>query len=198
MNLRWMKMLWVTVMLVCFAMNSMAQQAPAGAEKDREADHAALRTLLTEAAEALNNRELDRLTDFFTDNFVLTAVDQTVLTDRASIKAYYEKMLCRDDSPVSSFHVAPKAEILTQFVDTNTGYCYGTSEDIYTVRKNGRQVTMTSRWTALVVKKEGDWKIAAIHSGVNFLDNPVLTARALPWWRKMFLAVGIGKYPGEK
>ncbi|HNY27996.1 MAG TPA: nuclear transport factor 2 family protein [Candidatus Sumerlaeota bacterium] len=196
MNLRWMRMLWVALMIVYLAMNSMAQET--GTENDREADHTALRTLLKEAAEALNNRELDKLTDCFTDNFVLTAVDQTVLTDRAAIKAYYEKMLCREDSPVSSFHVAPKAEILTQFVDTNTGYCYGTSEDIYTVRKNGRQVTMASRWTALVVKREGHWKIAAIHSGVNFLDNPVLTARTLPWWRKLFLAVGIGKYPGEK
>jgi hypothetical protein len=30
------------------------------------------------------------------------------------------------------------------------------------------------------------------------MDNTVLRVSTLPWWRKLLIAVGIGKYPGER
>ena len=125
-------------------------------------------------------------------------MDQTVLTSVTEIKEYYGRMLERKDSPIKQFIIKPKADILTRFIDENTGCCYGTSEDEYVLRRNDRKVTMPSRWTAIVVKEDGQWKIAAAHSGVNVLENPVLEAKGMSLWRKMMLGIGLGKYPGEK
>jgi hypothetical protein len=41
---------------------------------------------------------------------------------------------------------------------------------------DGRAFDMRGRWTATAVKDGGTWKVLAIHTGTNFLDNPVLTA----------------------
>ena len=41
---------------------------------------------------------------------------------------------------------------------------------------DGRSFDMAGRWTATMIKEDGQWKLLAIHSGTNFLDNPVLNA----------------------
>jgi hypothetical protein len=41
---------------------------------------------------------------------------------------------------------------------------------------DGDTRTMASRWSAVVVKKGGKWKLASLHIGVNAFDNPVLSA----------------------
>ncbi len=41
---------------------------------------------------------------------------------------------------------------------------------------DGRSFDIDGRWTATAMKDDGQWKVLAIHSGTNFLDNPVLSA----------------------
>lgn len=172
----------------------MAQEVTVG----READHTALRALMSNIVVAINSQDVGALSKCFAKDFVFTAVDQTVLTNAASIKAYYAQMLSDKDSPVSAFEMAPKADVLTRFTDANTGYCFGSSDDTYTVRRNKRVVHITSRWTAVVIREDGEWKAAAVHTGVNFLDNPVLEAKTLSTWGKISTWLGLRKYPGEK
>ena len=158
----------------------------------QEAEHNALRALRAEVTQAINNQDISKLGEHLAEEFVFTAVDQTVLTDVASIKKYYDRMLKADDSPVTSLQMAPAAEVLTRFLDADTGYCYGASKDTYTVRGNGRTVVMPSRWTALVVKENGRWKIKAVHTGVNFMDNPVIDSLKMLAWRNQLIAAAIG------
>jgi hypothetical protein len=158
----------------------------------REAEHNALRALLAEVTQAINNKNIDQLGRYFANEFVFTAVDQTVLSDTASMKEYYRRMLESDDSPVTSFQVAPAAAVLTRFLDANTGYCYGTSKDTYTLRSNGKSVAMHSNWTALVVKDNGQWKIKAVHTGANFMDNPLIDSLKMLALRNQVIAAVIG------
>ncbi len=158
----------------------------------QEAEHDALRALTAEVTQAINNQNINQLGKYLAEEFVFTAVDQTVLTDLASIEKYYDRMLNADDSLVSTLQIAPEAEILTRFLDANTGYCYGTSEDTYTVRSNGRTITMPSRWTALVVKENDRWKIKTVHTGANFMDNPVIDGIRMLAWRNQLIAAAIG------
>lgn len=164
----------------------------------READHAALRALMAQAVQAINNQDMGALGDCFTKNFVFTTVDQAVLTSTLALKNYYDGMLKSDASPVSGFKMTPTVEKPTVFLDANTGYSWGVSDDAYTLRRGGRVVHIPSRWTATVAREDGQWKLAAVHAGVNYVDNPLLKIKTLPWWRKCLLAVGIGKYPGEQ
>lgn len=177
---------------------TIGAMAAQGAGDGREADHAALRMLMSKATTALNKQDMEGLAACFTKNFAFTTVDQTVLTSTLSMQKYYDRMLRQKDSPVTSYTISPIVEIPTIFLDENTGYSCGTSDDTYTLRKNSRKVHMPCRWTATVVRENGAWKLASVHTGVNVMDNTVLRVRTMPWWRKCLLAIGIGKIPGER
>jgi hypothetical protein len=41
---------------------------------------------------------------------------------------------------------------------------------------DGRGFDIAGRWTATMIKDNGQWRILAIHAGTNFLDNPVINA----------------------
>jgi ketosteroid isomerase-like protein len=182
--------------LVALGLSAGAMAADGG--DGREADHAALRTLMARAVQAINSQDMDALAGCFTRRFVFTTVDQAVLTSTLALKNYYNLMLKSETSPVVGYTMTPTVEVPTIFLDAETGYSYGSSDDAYTLRRGGRVIHIPSRWTATVAREDGQWKLAAVHAGVNFVDNPLLRIKTLPWWRKCLLAVGIGKYPGEK
>ena len=151
---------------------------------DREADHEALRQVMKKATAAINAQDVAALTACLAKDFVFVTIDQTVITNQQGIAAYYDRMLKGKDAPLAALKIKPEADVLTRFVDTNAGYCYGSSVDAYTL-KDKRVFTLDVRWSALVVKEDGQWKAAAIHTGVDLLDNPVLTVRSMSFWRKL-------------
>ena len=71
------------------------------------------------------------------------------------------------------FEATAEASVLTRFIDEKSGYVYGTGLDTFTLA-NGTSISADDAWTALVVKEDGQWKIAAAHVGINFYDNPVV------------------------
>lgn len=164
----------------------------------RSADHEALRTLMMRTTAAINAHDVEALRTCLADTFVFTAVDQTVLTNTQAIASYYDKMLRLPEAPLSDYHVTPAVTLPTEFMGAEAGFCAGTADEAYTLRKTGRVIHLESKWTASVVLEDGVWKIASLHCGVNLLDNPVIEIRTLPWWRRLGLALGIGKLPGER
>jgi ketosteroid isomerase-like protein len=165
----------------CLLATSLAHaQQPAA---DREADHEALRGLMKKVVKSLNDQDMNALASCFTKDFSLISIDQTLITNQAALVAYYDAMFRSDKFPLKSMVANPKADALTQFLDAEKGVCHGTSSDTY-LFKNGRKVVMDSRWTAVVVKEGGEWKIASAHAGVNFLDNPL---RPRGFWQKFKL-----------
>jgi len=190
-------LLWAVAATLVLTASGFARAADSPSTPDREADHAALRTLLSDATKAFNGQDLDKMFTYFAKDFVFTAVDQTVITDLASAKRYYDRTLRHPDSKITSVTVEPSADVLTRFTGEASGYCYGKTRDIYTLMGTSRKVATEGRWTAVVVKENGVWKVAAIHIGVNFIDNPVIAYQSLPFYRKALLGMGFGKYPGE-
>jgi ketosteroid isomerase-like protein len=162
----------------------------------RETDHQALRELRAKVTAAINQRDLKDLRACLAKDFVLTLVDQTVITDEAGLKAYYARMFTDKNAPLAKMATVADADILTRFTDPNTGYCYGSGLDTYTL-KHGEVVKVKNRWTAVVVKQDGAWKVAAVHVGVNFLDNPVMRARTMSFWRKLGIWLHLAKPPSD-
>lgn len=159
-----------------------------------ETDHAALRALLKTVTTAINAQDVKTLEDSLSKNFVFTTVDQTVLTNRAGVTAYYDRMFRAADAPLKKMEIKPQADILTQFIAPDAGYCYGSSVESYTL-KEGKIFTFHTRWTAVVIREDGQWKAAALHAGINFLDNPVLMARSLSFWKKLGIFLHLAKPP---
>jgi len=159
------------------------------AEENREADHTALRALRAKAVEAINNQDSHALAACCTKEFAFTAIDQTLVTSEAQFNALFDRMFRAKDAPIASLKTEPEAEILTRFIDANTGICYGKTKDTYAM-KDGRTVVMNARWTATVTKENGEWKVAAAHVGTDFLNNPVLTL-AVSFGKKLALGTGV-------
>jgi hypothetical protein len=174
----------------------LSQVHSSEASGDREADHQALRELLVRATSAINTRDMDTLVTCLAEPFVFTLADQTVITNRAGLRAYYDRILDDPKTIVTKLATAPEADILTRFVAENTGYCYGRGVDTYTL-KNGHVVRIGNRWTGVVLKEDGAWKVCAVHVGVNFMDNPVLDYKAMPFWRKLAVYLRLASPPGE-
>ena len=158
---------------VCGLALGLALAAGAAAAEDRAADHDALRALAARVTAAINAQDFDTLQGLFTTPFAFTTSEQKTVTTAAELEAYYQRLFLDTDAPLVRLRMQAQPEALTQFVAEDVGYCYGTAEEEYVLR-SGRTVQLTSRWTALVVREEGEWKVATVHIGINFLDNPVL------------------------
>ena len=159
----------ILAMLLCVGGNLTV----IAAGEDHEADHVALRALRDKVTQAIDNQDIKTLASCFAKDFAFTAVNQTVVTNETQMQELFDRMFRSNNALVTSLKTEPKADILTRFIDTNTGVCYGSSQDTYTM-KSGKVVEMNVRWSATVVKENGEWKVAIAHVGTDFLNNPVL------------------------
>ncbi|MBN2641312.1 MAG: nuclear transport factor 2 family protein [Victivallales bacterium] len=162
---RWI--FFITMLAGLFGGNLRAEDDPS------KVKHQALRTLKDTVITAINNCDMKLLNSCFTPDFAFTTVNQTTLTSASQVDKFFQLMFKSPDSMLISMKCKPSADILTRFIDANTGYCYGTNQETYKL-KDGREIVQQSRWTAVVVKQNGKWKIAAAHAGVDFLNNPIL------------------------
>lgn len=152
---------------------AVASLAVAEPDADRAADHVALRALAAQVTEAINRQDIELLKEHFTTPFAFTTSEQETLTDAANLEVYYRRLFLDEGAPFVSLRMQAHPSMLTRFIAEDVGYCFGTAEEEY-VLKYGRRTVLTSHWTATVVREAGEWKVAAVHVGVNFLENPVL------------------------
>jgi ketosteroid isomerase-like protein len=161
--------------LICGGFHS--SPAPAIAQpEDRAEDHEQLIALRKQFTKALNERDFEALKPLVTDSLTLISISNEKITGIDELKAYWEKLFVGEDSVLESFTVAPEADDYTTFLSDSVGVAQGVSHDVLEFRQVGRR-ELTSRWTAIVEKIDGEWKVARIHISANVLENPVLDAK---------------------
>ena len=84
-------------------------------------------------------------------------------------------MFVGEKAILDSMTVAPEADEETHFLGEAVGVTQGISKDVYEFKSVGRR-ELESRWTAVVEKVGGKWKVARVHMSANVLDNAVLDA----------------------
>jgi len=136
-------------------------------------DHQELRELMTKVVTAVNQKKIDELKPVLAREFVITMVDQTVITSFDGIKNFFNQYFGEKNALLKDLQIEPKAEVLTKFFSPEAGYTYGTSVDTYTLAA-GKKVQMNSKWTATVIKEQGSWKLLNLHIGVSVIDNPLM------------------------
>jgi ketosteroid isomerase-like protein len=140
-----------------------------------EADHDALRKLKADLLTAINTRNLSSVEGGLHKPFSATVVTQETFTDAGAMQAYYDGLFTRKLLRMSRIHMQAEADELSQIYTGTYAVARGSTQERYELA-DGRSFDMRGRWTAVAVKQEGQWKVLAVHSGTNFLDNPVLTA----------------------
>jgi ketosteroid isomerase-like protein len=173
------------LMLALLVFSSLAWAGQDGRKDDREM----LLALKEKVVDAINKRDYRALASYGTREFAVTTIDQTRLSSPSDMENYFNKVFNSPDSTVTTLKVASVEEIQIRFIDADNVYCYGKTHDFYTM-KDLRMVPIDSRWTAMLHREKGEWKIAALHAGVNFKDNAVLTRSDNA--AKLALLVGFG------
>ena len=68
----------------------------------------------------------------------------------------------------------------------DTAVAFGTNTDRYVLAR-GLEMTLNANWSMTAQKKDGDWKVIALHFSTDLFDNPLLNAS-----RRMTRIAGVG------
>jgi len=124
---------------------------------------------------AINARKLDSIDVLLHKPFMTTVITQDSFTDAAKLKAYFEELFTRCFLRIANLHMEAEADETAQIYTGTFAVARGSTKERYEMA-DGRSFTLDGRWTATALKDNGQWTVLAIHSGTNFLDNPVLSA----------------------
>jgi ketosteroid isomerase-like protein len=156
------------------------------------ADHEALRKLKTDVVTAINNRDMAAANALLHKPFIATVVTQDSFNDFDKLKAYFEGLYTRNFLRMQKITMDADVDELSQIYQGTFAVARGATRERYDLA-DGRSFDMNGRWTAVSIKDGGAWTVLAVHSGTNFLDNPVLNAieRSIVWFGAGGLAVGL-------
>ena len=154
----------------------LALMLPVGAQTaGTPADHDALRKLKAETVEAVNARDYAKAQKILHQPFMATLVTQDSFNDFEKLKAYFENLYTRSFLRMKTVRLAADADDLSQIYQGTFSVNRGSTTEFYEMA-DGRTFDMAGRWTSVSIKQDGAWKLLAVHTGTNFLDNPVLSA----------------------
>ncbi len=157
------------------------------ADDGRAADHAALRTLLERSIAALNSGEPARLGDCMAPAFVMTFADQHPLRSIAELTDYATRL--RSEHGITAITFAPVIDGPARFIGADVAIATGISHD--TFAGSGAPLMFDSRWTATLQRTGEGWRIAALHIGVDLMDNAAILATVRRGAQVMALIAGV-------
>jgi ketosteroid isomerase-like protein len=167
------------------AQTSATAPAPAAAlSADVEATHAALRALRESLLDAWKHRDMDALLTHVDPNVVVTWQNGEVSRGPEGIRKFYNEVMVGPDRLISDISSTLTVDELSILHGDNTAIAFGSIHDDLTLSRSitraavlgsGDKFSMDSRWTATVVKKDGQWKLASYHVSVDAFANSILS-----------------------
>ena len=139
------------------------------------ADHEALRKLKTDVITAINTRNVQSMDTLLHKPFMSTLITQDSFTDIDRLKAYFDDLFTRSVLRINKITMEAEPDEQAQIYTGTFAVARGGTKEVYELG-DGRTYTIPGRWTATTIKDNGQWKVLAVHTGVNFIDNPVMTA----------------------
>lgn len=150
---------------------------PAGG---RVEDRQALRNLLDRIEKATSSLDIDGATALMHPDVIVTWQNAEVSKGHEQIRAYYSRMIKGATPIVKAYSVKAMLGGPAVF-HGDSAIAWGTTVETYEL-SDGLKFTLNANWSTTIVKKEGDWKIAALHFSTNLFDNPLLkNAERLVW-----------------
>jgi ketosteroid isomerase-like protein len=158
----------VTIFLLAITA-AIAQGSP------QEADHTALRKLKDDVLTAINNRNMAAVDAMLHKPFLSTVITQESFNETAKLRGWFEDLFARPLLRLRHFLIQADADEMAQIYTGTFAVARGSTKERYELA-DGRGFDFDGRWTATAIKDNGQWKVLALHSGANSLDNPVINA----------------------
>lgn len=152
---------------------------PAAAPMSVPETHEELRHVRDAMLDAWKRRDIDALLAHVDPNVVVTWQNGTVSRGPDAIRAFYKTMLGGDTSVLASISSTLTVDDLSVLQGPDTAIAFGNIHDDMTFKRpiffaGPSSLSLNSRWTATLVRKAGEWKLASYQAGVNPFSNPVL------------------------
>jgi uncharacterized protein (TIGR02246 family) len=143
--------------------------------------HDQLRAVRDAIMAAWQRRDIDGVISHVDPDIVVTWQNGEVNRGPQAIRAFYEKMLHGESSVLSNIESTLTVDTLSILHGENTAIAYGSIHDDLSFRHPlaatlagaGKTLSLDSRWTATLVRKAGEWKLASYHVSANLFSNPV-------------------------
>jgi ketosteroid isomerase-like protein len=132
---------------------------------------------------------------------VITWHNAEVSRGRDGVRAYMDRMLNGPNKVVESYKADVNVDELTILYGGDTGISFGSAIEHFKMA-NGKTMDLPARWSATLVKENGQWLIANLHASDNLFDNPLLNAaKAALYWvggAGLLLGLVIGFFLGRR
>lgn len=159
----------LALMLACF----IPAVAFAQAQTAEGSAPAELQRLRDGLIAAINKGDLDGALKFLDTNCVITWHNAEVSRGRQGVRDFYNRVMTGPSRIVNSFHCDVNVDGFTSFSGTNTGICFGSADERFKL-SNGRNLNVKGRWTATLIKENGQWLVASLHVSANLFNNVML------------------------
>jgi ketosteroid isomerase-like protein len=164
------------------AASNTAPPAATGASPETLAVHDELRRVRDEMLGAWQRRDIEGVLAHVDPEIVVTWQNGEVSRGPDGIRRFYKEMLEGEGSVLSNLVSTLKVDDLSILHGPDTAIAFGSIHDEFTFKRAlastaaigaGNTLELTSRWTATLVRKAGDWKLASYHVSANVFSNPV-------------------------
>ena len=189
MNLRLILLLVLTAPAAALMAQTTAPATPPDASGADAAVLQEIGDLRNGLTAALNKGDIDQALTYLDPDIVVTWDNAEVSHGPAGVKAYFDKMMSGPDKRVESIKVNPVVEG-RRFYGSNVLISYGTLGDEFKLT-DGTEFTLNSRFSSLLVNKDGKWLMKGFHASANVFDNPVqsIVVKKVALWTGVIAAV---------
>jgi ketosteroid isomerase-like protein len=146
--------------------------------------HNELRAVRDAMLRAFDRGDIDGLLKHVDPEVVVTWQNAETSHGHAGVRKFYERMMVGEDRTVRELTSKLEVDELARlYKDKQAAVSFGSMANHFKL-KDGMEFDLLSRWTAVLVKKQGKWKIIAFHISANMFDNGVLwlmLRKAMTW-----------------
>lgn len=173
---------------------ALAQESLAEATQSvssEQTDLEQLRQLRETLTEAVIAGDVEKQVEFAVPDVVTIWQDNRVARGHDGLRELMSNIKPQGESIFQGYTERPSSDMVTVLPGGNTAIAYGQSIPHY--KFLGQEFDLENRWSATLLKTDGQWKIATYHVSGNLADNPLLTAakKSAYWIGGIALVVGI-------
>jgi ketosteroid isomerase-like protein len=137
----------------------------------QEADKQALRDLKATYEKAIAAGDLSVIEPYLADDFTAVMITADEVKDYDGIKAYWKKVTdFIGDDGTYTVSIVPDDTIF----EGNIAIAKGIAKEH--VVRGGKEIDLTSKWTAIARKEGETWKLVRIQATIDPVNNPIITA----------------------
>jgi ketosteroid isomerase-like protein len=147
---------------------SVAMLSVSVAVADEEADHAALRTLVSDYEAAIQKADPSVLKPYLAPGFTGVMVTGEEVNSFEELEAYWKRiqgLLGSGGKYSVKINIPESAKIVG-----DVAFAHGTTEDT-AVTSAGKEYKFQGFWTAICTRQGDGWKIARIHGSMDAIGN---------------------------